>query len=180
MSGASGMSRFRSGLGSQMNRALPDLYRRFEGLTASDQAIARALTGVALGTRDWAELYAMRASNSKRRWADHRRREGEPAARVPVALRSRELQLALQSPVAASKKTSTTGTQASTLLQWADHARACQRNSSSIRSRRPSPSLSFAGAPHWALASREGSGCWQWRTGRRSVGCTGRTRRRSR
>ena len=81
----------------QANRALSDIYRRLEDLVASDQAIERALTGVALGTRDRAELYALRASNSKRRWADHWRRESEPAARVRVALRSRELQLSLQS-----------------------------------------------------------------------------------
>jgi hypothetical protein len=81
----------------QVNRALSDIYRRLEDLVASDQAIERALTGVALGTRDRAELYALRASNSKRRWADHWRRESEPAARVRVALRSRELQLSLES-----------------------------------------------------------------------------------
>jgi hypothetical protein len=81
----------------QVNRALSDLYRRLDDLVASDQAIERALTGVALGRRDRAELYALRASNSKRRWADHWRRESEPAARVRVALLSRELQLSLQS-----------------------------------------------------------------------------------
>src|SRR5688572_27573088 len=32
----------------------------------------------------------------------------------------------------------------------------------------------------WLLASRGGSGCWQWRTGRRSVGCIGRSGWRSR
>ena len=66
-------------------------------LVASDQAIERALGGAALGTRDRAELYALRASNSKRRWAEQWRRERQPAARMRVALRSRELESSLQS-----------------------------------------------------------------------------------
>ena len=81
----------------QANRALSDLYRRLGDLVASDQAIERALSGAALGTRDRAELYALRASNSKRRWVEQWRREREPAVRMRVALRSRELESSLQS-----------------------------------------------------------------------------------
>jgi hypothetical protein len=81
----------------QANRALSDLYRRLGDLVASDQAIERALSGAALGTRDRAELYALRASNSKRRWVGQWRREREPAVRMRVALRSRELESSLQS-----------------------------------------------------------------------------------
>ena len=79
------------------NRALSDIYRRLGNLVASDQAIERALSGVGLGTRDRAELYALRGSNSKRRWAQQWRREPEPAVRVRVALRSRELESSLAS-----------------------------------------------------------------------------------
>jgi hypothetical protein len=81
----------------QANRALSDIYRRLGDLVASDQAIGRALSGAALGARDRAELYSLRASNSKRRWAEQWRREGEPAVRMRVALRSRELESSLQS-----------------------------------------------------------------------------------
>ena len=81
----------------QANRALQYSYRRLGDLVASDQAIERAISGVALGTRDRAELYALRASNSKRRWAEQWRRESEPAARMRVALRSRELESSMQS-----------------------------------------------------------------------------------
>ncbi|HEY6688204.1 MAG TPA: tetratricopeptide repeat-containing protein [Propionibacteriaceae bacterium] len=81
----------------QANRALSDIYRRLGKLVASDQAIERALSGAGLGTRDRAELYALRASNSKRRWAEQWRRESEPAARMRVALRSRELEFSLAS-----------------------------------------------------------------------------------
>jgi hypothetical protein len=81
----------------QVNRALSDIYRRLGDLTASDQAIERALSGGALGPRDRAELYALRGSNSKRRWAQHWRRETELDARVRVALRSRELESSLRS-----------------------------------------------------------------------------------
>lgn len=81
----------------QANRALSDIYRRLGDLVASDQAIERALSGVGLVTRDRAELYAGRASNSKRRWAQQWRRETEPAVRMRVALRSRELESSLAS-----------------------------------------------------------------------------------
>jgi hypothetical protein len=81
----------------QANRALSDIYRRLGNLVASDQAIERALSGVGLGTRGRAELYAGRASNSKRRWAQQWRRESEPTARMRVALRSRELESSLDS-----------------------------------------------------------------------------------
>jgi hypothetical protein len=81
----------------QANRALSDVYRRLGNLVASDQAIERALSGVGLSTRDRAELYAGRASNSKRRWAQQWRPESKPAARMRVALRSRELESSLAS-----------------------------------------------------------------------------------
>jgi len=81
----------------QANRALSDVYRRLGDLVASDQAIERALSGAALAARDRAELYTLRASNSKRRWAEQWRREHDPAARMRVALRSRELESSLQS-----------------------------------------------------------------------------------
>jgi hypothetical protein len=81
----------------QANRALSDIYRRLGKVVASDQAVERALSGTGLGTRDRAELYALRASNSKRRWAQQWRRETEPAARMRVALRSRELESSLDS-----------------------------------------------------------------------------------
>jgi hypothetical protein len=81
----------------QANRALSDVYRRLADPVASDQAIERALSGVGLGTRDRAELHALRASNSKRRWGDQWRRETEPAGRMRVALRSRELESSLAS-----------------------------------------------------------------------------------
>jgi hypothetical protein len=81
----------------EANRALSDVYRRLGDAVASDQAIERALSGVGLGSRDRAELHALRASNSKRRWAEQWRRESEPAARMRVALRSRELESSLGS-----------------------------------------------------------------------------------
>ena len=81
----------------QVNQSLSDTYRRLEDLVASDQAIERALGGSALGTRDRAELYALRGSNSKRRWATQWRCEDDPAARVRLALRSRELESSLRS-----------------------------------------------------------------------------------
>lgn len=81
----------------QVNRALSDTYRRLGDLVASDQAIERALGGVALGRRDRAELYALRASNSKRRWATQWRCASDPAARVRLALRSREMESSLRS-----------------------------------------------------------------------------------
>jgi hypothetical protein len=81
----------------QANRALSDIYRRLGDLVASDQAIERALSGAALGTRDRAELYALRASNNKRRWAEQWRDQREPPARVRVALRSRELESSMRS-----------------------------------------------------------------------------------
>jgi hypothetical protein len=81
----------------QANRALSDTYRRLGDLVASDQAIERVLSGAALGARDRAELYALRASNSKRRWAEQWRRQRDSAARMRVALRSRELESSLQS-----------------------------------------------------------------------------------
>jgi hypothetical protein len=81
----------------QANRALSDIYRRLGDLVASDQAIERALSGQALSRRDRAELYAMRASNSKRRWTAQWRREADPSARIRVALRSHELQSSMRS-----------------------------------------------------------------------------------
>jgi hypothetical protein len=81
----------------QVNRALSDIYRRLGDLVASDQAIERALGGVALGSWDRAELYALRASNSKRRWARQWRCASDPTARVRRALRSRELESSLRS-----------------------------------------------------------------------------------
>jgi hypothetical protein len=81
----------------QANRALSGIYRRLGDLPASDQAIERALSGEGLGTTDRAELYALRASNSKRRWAEQWRRETELAVRVRAALRSWELESALES-----------------------------------------------------------------------------------
>ena len=83
----------------QANKALSDIYRRLGdlNLVASDQAIERALSGAGLGTRHRAELYAGRASNSKRRWAQQWRHESEPAVRMRVALRSRELESSLDS-----------------------------------------------------------------------------------
>jgi hypothetical protein len=80
----------------QTNRALSDIYRRLGNLVSSDQAIERALSGAGLSTRDRAELYALRASNSKRRWAQHWR-EHEQSSRTRVAIRSRELESSLQS-----------------------------------------------------------------------------------
>ncbi|MEX5716965.1 tetratricopeptide repeat-containing protein [Geodermatophilus maliterrae] len=81
----------------QVNQALSDTYRRLGDLVASDQAIERALGGAALGTRDRAELFALRASNSKRRWTKQWRSADDPSARVRLALRSRELEGALRS-----------------------------------------------------------------------------------
>ena len=46
-------------------------------LVASDQAIERALSGAALGTQRSGRAYALRASNSKRRWVEQWR-AGEP------------------------------------------------------------------------------------------------------
>ncbi|SDD47842.1 hypothetical protein SAMN05660690_4315 [Geodermatophilus telluris] len=81
----------------EVNRALSDTYRRLGDLVASDQAIERALGGAALGSRDRAELYALRASNSKRRWAKQWRSAEDEDARVRLALRSRELETAVRS-----------------------------------------------------------------------------------
>lgn len=81
----------------QVNRALSDTYRRLGDLVASDQAIDRALGGVALDPRSRAELFALRASNSKRRWTRQWRSADDPAARVRLALRSRELEGSLRS-----------------------------------------------------------------------------------
>ena len=81
----------------QVNRALSDSYRRLGDLLASDQAIERALDGAGLGTRDRAELFALRASNSKRRWTRRWRCAEDPEARARLALRSRELEVSLRS-----------------------------------------------------------------------------------
>lgn len=79
----------------QANRVLSDIYRRMDDLVASDQAVERALGGVALTAGNRAELYALRASNSKRRWVKQWR-GADHAARARAALRSRELESALQ------------------------------------------------------------------------------------
>ena len=102
----------------QANRALSDSYRRLGDLVASDQAIERALSGAALDTRDRAELHALRASNSKRRCAQQWRRKSEPAARMRVALRSRELESSLQSYRRGFDEDLNPGTPASTPSPW--------------------------------------------------------------
>lgn len=79
----------------EANRALSDIYRRLGDLTSSDQAIKRALGGATLSSLDRAELYALRGSNSKRRWATQWRGASEQD-RASVALRSRELEVSLR------------------------------------------------------------------------------------
>lgn len=74
----------------EANRALSNVYRRLGELFSSDQAIGRALGGGTLGNHDRAELYALRGSNSKRRWVAQWRAAAEPN-RARTALRSREL-----------------------------------------------------------------------------------------
>ena len=74
----------------EANRALSNVYRRLGELFLSDQAIGRALGGGTLGNHDRAELYALRGSNSKRRWVAQWRAAAEPN-RARTALRSREL-----------------------------------------------------------------------------------------
>jgi hypothetical protein len=79
----------------EANRALADIYRRLGDFVSSDQAIERALRNGTFGSADRAELYALRGSNSKRRWAEQWRAVGE-RDRARVALRSRELEIAFQ------------------------------------------------------------------------------------
>lgn len=79
----------------EANRALSDIYRRLGDLTSSDQAIKRALGGGTLSSLDRAELYALRGSNSKRRWGAQWRDAG-PQDRARVALRSRELEVSFR------------------------------------------------------------------------------------
>jgi uncharacterized protein YcbX/cytochrome c551/c552 len=79
----------------EANRALSDIYRRLGDLTSSDQAIKRALEGGTLSSLDRAELYALRGSNSKRRWAAQWRAASEQH-RARVALRSRELEVSFR------------------------------------------------------------------------------------
>ena len=79
----------------EANRALSDVYRRLGQLVESDQAIERALEGGPLTSLDRAELYALRGSNSKRRWIAQWRAAAEQN-RARAALRSRELDVARQ------------------------------------------------------------------------------------
>jgi SMODS and SLOG-associating 2TM effector domain 1/Protein of unknown function (DUF4231) len=79
----------------EANRALSDIYRRQNELVLSDQAIERALGSEPLSSLDRAELYALRGSNSKRRWVAQWRAAAEPN-RARTALRSRELDVARQ------------------------------------------------------------------------------------
>ena len=76
---------------------------------SSDQAIERVLGGTTLSNTDRAELYALRGSNSKRRWMQHWR-AAQNEDRERVDLRSRERDVAFQFYRAASTRTSTTGT----------------------------------------------------------------------
>jgi hypothetical protein len=80
----------------QANRALSDVYRRLGELVSSDQAIERALGGDRLSNADRAELYALRGSNSKRRWVRQWREVSGEDNRAQVALRSRELEFSFQ------------------------------------------------------------------------------------
>ena len=79
----------------EANRALSDVYRRLGEWVFSDQAIERAIGSGTLNNADRAELYALRGSNSKRRWARQWRHAVE-ADRARVALRSRELYVSSQ------------------------------------------------------------------------------------
>ena len=79
----------------EANRALSDVYRRLGPLVASDQAIERALGSETLSSLDRAELYALRGSNSKRRWVAQWR-AGAEQNRARTALRSRELDISFQ------------------------------------------------------------------------------------
>ena len=79
----------------EANRALSEVYRRLGPLVASDQAIERALGSETLSSLDRAELYALRGSNSKRRWVAQWRAGAEPN-RARTALRSRELDISFQ------------------------------------------------------------------------------------
>jgi hypothetical protein len=79
----------------EANRALSDIYRRLGDLVSSDQAIKRALGGGTLSSTDRAELYALRGSNSKRRWTSQWR-DAAKQDRARVALRSRELEVSFR------------------------------------------------------------------------------------
>lgn len=79
----------------EANRALSDVYRRLDDLVSSDQAIERALSGDRLSSTDRAELYALKGSNSKRRWVRQWRKVAE-GDRARAALRSGELEYSFQ------------------------------------------------------------------------------------
>ena len=79
----------------EANRALSNVYRRLGQLVSSDQAIERALGSETLSSLDRAELYALRGSNSKRRWVAQWRAAAEQN-RARTALRSRELDISFQ------------------------------------------------------------------------------------
>jgi SMODS and SLOG-associating 2TM effector domain 1/Protein of unknown function (DUF4231) len=80
----------------EANRALSDIYRRLGELVSSDQAIERALGGEQLSSTDRAELYALRGSNSKRRWVRQWREVAADDDRARAALWSRELEGSFQ------------------------------------------------------------------------------------